>query len=72
MGITMGASSHEKFVRRLKEYLDQYEWRLLSMEKTEAVDPSPNCGDEENQMIDETLTDQNAVRLGPYYSDKPN
>jgi hypothetical protein len=41
------------------------------MEKTEVVDPSRDYGDEENQLIEETLHDPNAVRLGTYYSYKP-
>lgn len=72
MRVTMWASSHEDFVQRLNAYLAKYSWGLLSMEKTESVDPSLDYGDDVNQMIDETLRDQNAVRLGTYYSYKPN
>jgi hypothetical protein len=42
------------------------------MERTEPVDPSRDHGDALNGMIDETLENQNAVRLGTYYSYKPN
>jgi ribosomal protein L10 len=72
MKITMWASSHEDFSRKLKAYLAKYKWTLLSMERTELVDPSLDYGDEANQMIDETLGDQNAIRLGTYYSYKPD
>jgi hypothetical protein len=72
MRITMWASSHEEFYQRLNVYLAQYSWKLLSMEKTEIVDPSVDYGDEVNQMIDETLQDQNAIRLGTFYSYKPD
>ena len=72
MKITMWASSHEEFLRRLREYLTKYRWKLISLDKTEVVDPSHDYGDEVNQMIDETLKDQKAVRLGTYYSYKPN
>jgi len=72
MKITMWASSLEDFTQRLNAYLTRYKWELLSMEKTEAVDPALDYGDETNQMIDETLQDRNAVRLGTYYSYKPN
>ena len=42
------------------------------MEKTDVVDPSLDYGDEVNQMIDETQQDQDAIRLGTFYSYKPN
>ena len=42
------------------------------MESTVVYDPSVDYGDELNQMIDEVLRDRNAVRLGTYYSYKPN
>jgi hypothetical protein len=72
MRVTMWASSVEDFTHKLKAYLIKYKWELLSMEKTEEVDPSLDYGDEINRMIDETLQDQNAVRLGTYYSYKAN
>jgi hypothetical protein len=72
MKVTMWATSLEDFTQRLKAYLTKYKWELLSMEKTDAVNPSLDYGDETNQMIDETLQDKNAVRLGTYYSYKPN
>jgi hypothetical protein len=68
MKITMWASSHENFMQKLEAYLAKYSWKLLSAERTEPVDPSRDYGDEVNQMIDETLEDHNAVRLGTYYS----
>jgi hypothetical protein len=67
----MWAPSPEVFQQRLTEYLSKYQWKLLSLEKTEVVDPSHDYGDEVNQMIDETLQDQNAVRLGTYHTYKP-
>jgi hypothetical protein len=70
--VTMWASSQEAFAQKLEAYLAKYKWKLLSMERTAAVDPSTDYGDEVNQMIDETLRDRNAVRLGTYYSYKPN
>jgi hypothetical protein len=72
MKITMWASSQEDFVDKLTAYLAKYAWKLLSMEKTETVDPLLDYGEEVNKMIDETFKDQNAVRLGTYYSYKPN
>ena len=72
MRITMWASSHEEFCQKLKAYLARYSWKLLSMEKTGVIDPVVNYGDEVNQMIDETLQDQNAIRLGTFYSYKPD
>ena len=70
--VTMWAPSHEEFCRRLEAYLTKYQWTLLSMEKVEEVDPSRDYGDEVNQMVEETLQDPNAVRLGTYYSYKAN
>ena len=68
----MWAPSHEDLFKRLGVYLSKYQWNLLSMEKTELVDPSRDYGDEENQLIQETLHDSNAIRLGTYYSYKPD
>ena len=70
MRVTMWAPTLEEFGRRLEAYLTKYEWVLLSMDKTEEVDPSRDYGDEVNQMVEETLKDPNAVRLGTYYSYK--
>jgi hypothetical protein len=72
MRITMWASSQEDFLQRLRQYLGKYAWKLLSTDKTGVVDPSVDYGDEVNQMIDETVQDKNAIRLGTYYSYKPN
>jgi hypothetical protein len=72
MRITMWASSPEDFAQRLEAYLAKYRWKLLSMENTAQVDPSADYGDEANQMVDETLQDRNAVRLGTYHSYKAN
>lgn len=71
MRLTMWASSHKDFVRKLEAYLAKYQWILLSMDNTSIVDPSKDYGDEVNQMIDETLQDHNAIRLGTYYTYKP-
>jgi len=72
MRVTMWASSREDFLQKLEAYLAKYKWKLLSTDKTEVTDPSSDYGDEVNQMIDETLKNRNAVRLGTYYSYKPN
>jgi hypothetical protein len=72
MWITMWASSSEDFRQRLTAYLEKYKWKLLSMEETEVVDPSQDRGDTINQMIDESLRDRDAVRLGTFHSCKPN
>jgi hypothetical protein len=72
MRITMWASSQEEFCRRLTAYLARYGWKLLSMGNTAIVDSSVDFGEEVNQMIDETLQDQNAIRLGTFYSYKPD
>lgn len=71
MSVTMWASSHNDFVHKLEAYLAQYRWKLLSVENTSVVDPSKDYGDEVKQMIDETMQDRNAIRLGTYYSYKP-
>jgi hypothetical protein len=70
MRVTMWASSSEDFSQRLQDYLGKYDWQLLSMENTGPVDPSVDYGGEVNAMIDETLRDHAAVRLGTYYSYK--
>ena len=71
MRITMWASSQEDLVKKLEAYLSKYNWELLSMENTAIIDRSKDYVDEVNQMIDETLQDRNAIRLGTYYSYKP-
>jgi len=72
MKITMWASSAEDFAQKLDNYLAQYRWTLLGMESTEVVNASHDYGDIVNQMIDETLVDLSAIRLGTFYSYKPN
>ncbi len=72
MKVVMWASSQDDFVKKLEAYLTKYRWKLLSMDNTVAHDPSVDYGEELNQMIDEVLRDRNAVRLGTYYSYKPN
>ena len=72
MRITMWASSCDDFYQKLTAYLAKYQWKLISLDKTAIVDRSFDYGDEVNQMIEETLQDQNSVRLGTYYSYKPN
>ncbi len=42
------------------------------MENSTIANPSADYGDEVNKMIDETLQDRNAIRLGTYYSYKPS
>lgn len=72
MKVAMWAFSEEDFSRKLEEYLAKYKWKLLSMDKTALVDLSADYGDEANQMIEETLKDENAIRLGTYYSYRPH
>src|SRR5580692_52477 len=69
--VTMWASSEAEFLEKLQAYLKEYDWELLSTERTEQVDSSRDYGDEVNQMIDETLEDENFVRLGTYFTYKP-
>ena len=71
MKITMWAASQEALLKKLETYLSKYRWKLLSVANTEPVDSSRDYGDEVNQMIDETLDDCNAVRIGTYYSYRP-
>jgi hypothetical protein len=72
MRVTMWAASSKSFVQKLEAYCAKYDWKLLSVENTEMADPSKDYGDEENRMIEETLQDHNAVRLGTYYSYRPD
>ena len=72
MLITLWAESFEDLSRKLEACLSKYKWGLVSMENTEIADPSKDYGDEANAMIDETLRDRNAIRLGTYYSYKPD
>jgi hypothetical protein len=71
MKITMWASSETEFIERLRTYLARYKWELISAENTAQVDPNHDYGDELNQMIDETLANDNFIRLGTFYSYKP-
>jgi len=72
MRVTMWALSQEDFLQKLETYLAQYNWKLLSTENTQTADFSFDYGEEVNGMIDETVQDRNAIRLGTYYSYKPN
>jgi hypothetical protein len=72
MRIIMWASSRQDFFRKVEGYFTKYEWRLLSIDNAAVVDQSTDYGDEVNQIIDETSRDHNAVRLGTFYSYKPN
>ena len=71
MKVTMWASSRDDLTEKLEAYLSKYKWKLISMEHTQVADPSHDYDDELNQMIQETTRDSNAVRLGTYYSYKP-
>src|SRR5579862_1193819 len=71
MRITMWAESSEDLSRKLEAYLSRYKWRLISMDNSEAVDRAKDYGDEVNNMMDETVLDRKAIRLGTYYSYKP-
>ena len=59
--VTMWASSHDDYVQKLGGISRQI-----------MVDPSTDYGDEVNQMFDERIQDRNAVRLGTFYSYKPD
>ena len=72
MRVTMWAASRKDFLQKLEAYLAKYRWTLISTNRTQEVDPSLDYGDEVNKMIEETLQDQNAVRLSTYFSYKPN
>jgi hypothetical protein len=71
MKVTMWACSHEDFTAKLEAYFAKYDWELLSTENTEVADPSRDYGNELNQMIEETAQDRDAVRLGTYFSYRP-
>jgi hypothetical protein len=72
MWITMWAESEQEVLKKLQTYLAKYKWTLISTEHTGIVDPSNDYGDERNKMIDETLANKNAIRLGTYHSYKSN
>jgi hypothetical protein len=72
MRITMWAESEQDFLERVRAYLLKYQWELLSIDNTFQVDLGTDYGDEVNQMIDETYENDNFVRLGTYYSYKPD
>jgi hypothetical protein len=71
MKITLWASSEVQFLERVRAYLEKYRWELLSTEEALQVDSNRDYGDEVNKMVDETLEDENFVRLGTYFSYKP-
>ena len=68
----MWAESEQDFLERVRAYLLKYQWELLSIDNTFQVDLGTDYGDEVNQMIDETYENDNFVRLGTYYSYKPD
>jgi hypothetical protein len=68
MRICVWAESEEEFLKKLKDYLESYQWFLMGVEMTHEADLTRDHGDEINQMIDETQQDRNAIRLGTFYS----
>jgi hypothetical protein len=72
MRITMWASSREEFLQKVDHYFGEYNWKIISIDNVEAVEFSRDYGDEINQMIDETSQNRDWVRLGTFFSYKPN
>jgi hypothetical protein len=72
MKIIMWSSSEEELIKKINLYLDQYDWKLLAIEKTQLADMSVDYSDEINQLVDEVFQDKNAIRLGTFYSYKPD
>jgi hypothetical protein len=72
MRITVWADSVTDVRDKLERYLSKYRWHLLSLDNTYPVDETRDYGDELNEMIDQTMTDHNAIRLGTFYSYKVN
>ena len=72
MKITMWSVSEQDFLENVRAYFQKYQWDLLSVDHTFQVDPSADYGDEVNEMIEETLKNENYVRLGTYFSYKPD
>ena len=71
MKITMWAASEQDFLERVRAYFKKYQWDLLSIDHTFQIDPDADYGDEVNRMVDETSENESFVRLGTYYSYKP-
>jgi hypothetical protein len=72
MKITMWASSRKEFIEKINLYLSKYDWTLVSIENAQVGDQSHDYGDEVNRMVDETVKDENAVRLGTFFSYRPD
>lgn len=72
MKITMWALSESDFVERVRAYLEKYGGQPLALENIERVKPTRDYGDEVNGMIEETLEDCQAVRLGTFFSYRAN
>ncbi len=72
MKITMWALSESDFVERVRAYLEKYGGQPLALENIERVKPPRDYGDEVNGMIEETLEDCQAVRLGTFFSYRAN
>lgn len=72
MTVAMWAESEIAFIEGVKAYFHKYNWQLLSVERTQIVNPTCDYGEEINRMIFEISLDVNAVRLGTYYSYKTN
>jgi hypothetical protein len=72
MKVCMWASSRENFLRKLETYCSKYDWVIVSMESAEEIEEGSDYGEETNDMIAEVSQDPNSVRLGTFYSYKPN
>jgi hypothetical protein len=66
LNVTLWASSAADATTRLEEYLGSYDWELLSTSRVTEVNPQRDHGEELNEMIDETLSNRNFIRLGTY------
>lgn len=72
MNISAWAETEGAFIERVRAYLANYDWELLSHENVRTVDPDRDYGDEANALIDQIRGNEEYVGLGTYYSYKPD
>ena len=71
INMTVWGESSAEAIERIESYLGKHGWKLLAVERVMEADPAHDHGDEVNAMIDETLSDRNAIRHGTYFKYPP-
>ncbi len=70
--VTTWADSADLAGEKLCQYLESFEWHVISIEAAEPVDETRDYGEEVEDMIERTRTNPKAIILGTFNSYKDN